>query len=542
MPRVRSRAAAVALAAGAGVLWFTSAPTFDLWILAWIAMVPAMAAIESARTVRGAFLYGWVAGLTTNLGGFYWLAGTFTRFVDAPWPLAAIALVAICAWQALIFAGFGAVVWWIRRRSALPMTLVAPAAMVTVEFLVPTLFPCNLAITQAWQTHLIQIADLTGPLGITALLLMINGAVYDVLDGGRRRAMAAAAAVVVLVAALVYGDVRIRQIDARRAAAPAIRVGIVQPNVAFDATGPQRPAAAQLRDLHIQSRGLEAEGADVIVWPESAYPYLVPGDAERDPEIRRRLLLRRGFSRPLIFGAITDPSRASAPRSARAHNSLILLDRDGAFAGVYDKIFLVAFSEAMPTRNILPALDRLLPAGAGELDAGRSATMLPLRLADGRDVRIGPMICLEDTLPRHGRLLAAGHPHLLVNATNDVWFGDTTEPWGHLALSVYRAVELRAELVRAVNTGVSAHVDANGRVTAGTSVVDPTVVRRGPERLLVRAALLEGGHTVYAAAGDVLAYAMVVLTLALSAWAWRRGRFVTPLVTGSKMHVHGVEH
>src|SRR6185369_4240305 len=98
------------------------------------------------------------------------------------------------------------------------------------------------------------------------------------------------------------------------------------------------------------------------------------------------------------------------------------------------------------------------------------------------------------------------HPHLLVNVTNDAWFGDTTEPWEHLGLSVFRAVEARTDLVRAVNTGVSAFVDATGRVYAKTYAVDPSVDERGADAIRARVALMEGGHTVYSRVGDVFGY------------------------------------
>jgi apolipoprotein N-acyltransferase len=125
------------------------------------------------------------------------------------------------------------------------------------------------------------------------------------------------------------------------------------------------------------------------------------------------------------------------------------------------------------------------------------------------------MICYEDILPGFGRKVAALHPHLLVNITNDAWFGDTAEPWEHLALSVFRAVESRTDLVRSVNTGVSAFVDANGRVMARSYAVDPHKHAVPMTGHLGSVVLMEGGHTFYAVAGDVFgwlcAIAMVLL-------------------------------
>jgi apolipoprotein N-acyltransferase len=125
------------------------------------------------------------------------------------------------------------------------------------------------------------------------------------------------------------------------------------------------------------------------------------------------------------------------------------------------------------------------------------------------------MICYEDILTDFNRELASHHPHLLVNLTNDAWFGDTSEPWEHMALSVYRAVEMRTDLVRAVNTGVSAFIDASGRVYHKTYAVDPHITPRAVDGIVDDVRLMEGGHTLYAAIGDLFGYLCVAAMLFL---------------------------
>ena len=111
-------------------------------------------------------------------GGFYWLIDTTQRFAGFPWIAGFLVLLLFCAARALIFLLFTAVVCAIRRRVAVPMTLIAPVGMAACEFLVPQIFPCGQWITQAWHPLVIQIAEITGPWGITALLMMVNGAIY----------------------------------------------------------------------------------------------------------------------------------------------------------------------------------------------------------------------------------------------------------------------------------------------------------------------------------------------------------------------------
>lgn len=499
----------------AGLMWSLACTDFRLWPLALVAMLPAFYVVERATSTRSAVLYTWWYAFVGNAGGFYWMVEVFQRFGGLTWAPSAGLYVLASGFMAVRVALFGWGLRSIRRGSNLPVALVAPPLMVALEFCFPFIFQYYLAMALARQPHLIQVADLTGVLGVTALLMLANGAVYDVLTGGRRRLAAAAVSACVLLAALAYGYVRVRGADAARAAAPKLKVGVVQPNVAsFDeADGTFRVGdRRRIAELQARSAELEAEGAELILWPESSYPVWVPRRAAGDWPESHPSRIRRGFSVPLVFNALTyEPPRGSA----RPWNSAILLDGGGRFAGRYDKNNLMMFGEYTPGVETFGWVRNLAPNVAGHYSAGEEVVTLPLRDAAGREWRLGPMICLEDILPAYGRRLARERPHLLVNLTNDAWFGDTSEPWQHLALSVFRSVELRTELVRATNTGVSAYVDAAGRVRAETYVADPAREPRGADKALAEVALVEGGHTFYAAAGDLFAYACVAASLYL---------------------------
>jgi len=379
---------------------------------------------------------------------------------------------------------------------------------------VPLVFPYYLAITQAWQAHVIQVADLTGPLGITALLMMVNGAGYDFICDGRRRLPSVVTAFVILAVVLGYGHVRIRQMEARRAAAPKIKVGVVQPNVVFnhDSGANQTVTRRQLAEMQLRSAELEREGADLIIWPEAGYAASIPRVNTGDWTETHPYRIRRVFTRPLIMGAET---RDPLWRGGRAYNTALMLDEGGVFTGRYDKVNLLIFGEYLPGRELFPQMEKYLPASVGNLTPGDGAVIFPFRTADGREWRLAPVICLEDLLPAFGREIAGLHPHLLVNITDDSWFGATSEPWEHLALSIFRSVELRTDMVRAVNPGVSAYVDAAGRVYAKTFSSDPSVNPRGADKILAQVALVEGGHTIYAIVGDLFGYLCAASTLYL---------------------------
>ena len=166
---------------GSGCLWFLACADFDVWPLAWIAMLPCLLAIRGVPP-RRAFWWGWVAGTVASGGGFYWITHLLIRFGHLPW-LAAFSLFALMvAYQGLHFGVMAVVLRWVRDRAPqVPMTLLLPVTMVPLEMAMPFIFPWYLSITQAWVVPVIQVADLAGPLGVTFLLLVSNGMIYDVV-------------------------------------------------------------------------------------------------------------------------------------------------------------------------------------------------------------------------------------------------------------------------------------------------------------------------------------------------------------------------
>ena len=510
---------ALGLATLSGCLWFLAVTPFDLYGLAWVAAVPMLLAVDRAPSFRRALLLGWWAGVVETGGGFYWLIEVMQRFADFPWWAAALVFLVFCAARAIIFLLFTAIVCGIRRRRSVPMTLLAPLVMVSCELVVPQLFPCGQWISQAWQPLVIQIAEITGPLGVTALLMLVNGALYDLAVEGRAARYPALAAAALVTAALIFGAVRMRQVDDIAARAPRLKVGLVQPNFAYTVDGEfsRDEAVRQLTALQAESRRLQQAGAQLVVWSEGSYPVALPRDFAADLQPESLGMIRRGFSIPVVVGAeMVDPAHDDA------FNSAILLDVDGRTAGHYDKVRLLAFGEYIPGIDTFPWLRKLLPPGTGRFTAGKGPGVLTLREPGSLEWRLGPVICYEDILQGFLRGVGQLHPNLLVNLTSDSWFGAETEPWEHLALAVFGSVELRVSMVRAVNSGVSALIDPNGRLVQKTYANDPYRNPRSEDGVVVTVPWMPGGHTVYVAVGNLFAYLCVGATLILIGAAARR--------------------
>ena len=512
----------LALASLSGVLWFLACTPYDLSALGWIAAVPLLFAVDRAPTLRQALLLGWWAGMVENAGGFYWIVQVLERFASLPLIASLAIFAAFCAYQGVVLLLFTLIARLIRTRSVVPFALLAPLLIAVCEWLLPELFPYGRFITQAWHPSVIQVAELTGPYGVSALLMLVNGALYDVLHSGRAARVPALGAVLVVLATLAFGAWRIRQIDLRIAQSPTVTVGVVQPNVASPARGrlSEQQALDQLTALQVQTRRLQQDGAQLVVWSEGSYPFRIPRSFAADAALASPRQIRRDFDVPVVIGAMTADSV-----HGEAHNSALLIDADGKMAGRYDKTRLVAFGEYIPDIGYFPWLRRQLPEGAGRFTPGAGPRLLISQGLTSMSVRLAPVICYEDILPGYLRRTALLKPELLVNLTSDSWFGARTEPWQHLALSVFASVELRTGLVRAVNSGVSAYIDPNGRLIGKTYAADPYLDPRPADGAIFSVALLSGGNTFYAAHGNVFVFSSLFLIVSIGA----RTRRIPPL-------------
>jgi apolipoprotein N-acyltransferase len=268
--------------------------------------------------------------------------------------------------------------------------------------------------------------------------------------------------------------------------------------------------------LQAESLRLQHAGAQLIVWSEGSYPVTLPRKFSADFSAESPGMIRRGINVPVVIGAdMADAAHADA------FNSAILLDGEGRVAGRYDKVRLLAFGEYIPGIDAFPWLRKFLPANIGRFTAGAGPGVMTLQGPGAQAWKLGPVICYEDILPGFLRGVGLLRPNLLVNLTSDSWFGAETEPWEHLALAVFAGVELRVSMVRAVDSGVSALIDPNGRVLQKTYADDPYRNPRAEDGIVVTAPIMPGGHTAYVAAGNLFAYLCIAAILILAGAAAR---------------------
>jgi apolipoprotein N-acyltransferase len=295
-----------------------------------------------------------------------------------------------------------------------------------------------------------------------------------------------------------------RSVDQAREQAPHARVVLVQPG--FDASDrwDASRAALMLERLTTLTKSAEKRGAELTVWPESAYPFTL-AHATRSSPPGARAVLQPGVHGPVLTGAYM----SGAP--GVGYNSAVLATGDGALSAPYDKRHLLWFGETVPLSDWFPWLKRVFSKGTGLAAGSRSVAFVT------GPIRAAVLNCYEDTLPAAGREAMETSPNLLVNVTNDAWFAGSAEGELHLRLAVLRAIETRRDLVRSVNQGPTTFVDAAGRVRARYDLMMPGTLRADP-------ALLGGPPTLYVRFGDAPLFMLALAAVLVPYATKRRGR------------------
>ncbi|HJL14486.1 MAG TPA: apolipoprotein N-acyltransferase [Sandaracinaceae bacterium LLY-WYZ-13_1] len=499
------------LAVLTGALIAAAGAPLEMSFLALLAPAALLLALEPRPgepvPARRALWIGLLAGTSTNLLTMYWIVGLLMRF--GHFPLAAALPVGALLWMGQSgtwVVGSLIAVELMRRR--MPGWLALPACLTVAATLAPALFPWRYGVSQLPFLPYAQVAELGGLPLLDWLVATVGCAGLDAVR--RRRGGPAVAAGLALLLPTAWGLVRLPQVRAARAAAPALAVGVTQPNVSIeDKHDPQR-FLPQLRLLREMTRALEARGAELVLWPESAYRYPLHRDARRDHDGALGAVAD-GVHGPLLVGVLTtDGARATSfardehGRLAgsfrygrgRRFNSAVALGRDGRVLGIADKVQLLAFGEYTPLWEQLEWLQRF-PRG---LTPGRGPQVV--RVAGAR---VGVLNCYEDLLAGHVLAQSAGRPDFWANLTNNAWFGDTSAPHLHHMNARMRAIETRRDVVRAVNTGVSGHTAATGEDLARTGTFERAA-------FVADVRLLDGA----------------------TPWA-RLGDWVTPLIAGAMM-------
>jgi len=500
----------VLLAVLAGCLLFFSFPKFGNGLVAWFALVPLFYALKSSTPAEG-FRTGFITGMVANSGILYWISYVAAQYGGLPLYVGVAVLLLLAAYLSIYTGLFAAGVVFFRKdgRDSL---LVAPLMWVILEFARShffTGFPWeNLGYSQYLFASVIQIADITGVYGISFAIVLVNMAIFTILEERRATGrilvgkLLIAFAVVLLIVS--YGYFRIADIKDSLTGAPAAEVVLVQGNIDQNSKWNPRYQSETI-DIYagLSLGSLPAQGG-LIVWPETAAPFFF---GYPSPLQKKVIALAQAAERTLLFGS---PHYEQEGALAAYMNSAYLLEPGGAVAGRYDKVHLVPYGEYVPLKRFFPFIGKLV-TGIGDFRSGND--FVPL--VTGKR-RLGVLICYEGIFPEAARAYKKRGTDLLVNITNDAWFGKTSAPYQHLSMTAFRAVETRLYLVRAANTGISAIIGPTGSVNSRTAIFTRTVLK-GEVKYIDK-------KTFYAAYGDAFAYICGITLIAYEIITRRRMR------------------
>ena len=518
------------------VLPFPIAGPTPLWRTAfcWVALLPLLWALlgdsktGNPLTLKQGAALGYVAGFVWYLGNCYWIYQTMYLYGGLAKPIAVGILTLFCLYLGLYHALFATLLAACRMRFGRQTALfLVPFAWVAVELARARItgLPWDLlGIAQVDSPFLTRLAPVTGVYGLSFLIAAIN-ALWLVRIRVREHRFTRPALTLAGVVIVVLYVLFLRGVAIHKDVPVTAQATLLQENLEVGAAdiGPQLstqqllnsfsklslyPSSSRCNGIPelpstqcvafttpIQNRESEAPtSTDLIVWPESPAPF-----EEQDPPFRDALsALAREASAPIIVGNIgIDRSDANA-RGYNLFNSASFIAPNGDFAGRYDKMHLVPFGEYVPFKNFFFFAKSLLNE-VGTFDPGTHRVVFT---ANGHTY--GTFICYESIFANEVRQYVQQGAEVLVNISNDGWYGDTSAPWQHLNMVRMRAIENHRWVLRATNTGVTAVINPYGQVTASAPRHIRTALHAGFG--------YEHDITFYAAHGDLFAYLCALLT------------------------------
>ncbi|MGO9603201.1 MAG: apolipoprotein N-acyltransferase [Candidatus Binataceae bacterium] len=498
----RSLLSRFVLATFSGVILALAFPPYEFSLLAWLAFVPMLYAIEGCRPLK-VLLIAWLQEFVFSATSGSWALSTLHEYAHLPTMTSVIEFLVLC----LIHAAFGgcatALADFVRRRLSVPLALALPVTWTAGEWMrvnLPFTFPWNLlGYAEYRELALIQFAEFTGVYGISALIVFVNVCIYDLLftspvPTARRGILGSCFAILAL--AILFGTLRTRQVDSAPAAG-RLRVALISGGIPAATV----PSKSGILDFYrLETSMTLSQHPDLVIWPESAARFIFQSDglyslAMTEDSVCRRSLVEFAYNSatPILFGALAfQQSHGEVTMRNRAY----LLSRAGEVAGYYDKLKLVPFGEYLPMRSWLAPHLRTI-ASIGEFASGNRDSLFKVD-----HVRLGVRICYESLFPDLMRNTAEAGADILINLSNDAWYGKAGAQQA-LAMTAMRAVETKRPVIRVANQGLSAIVSPAGRIQITSSFGIPARV--------VRDVGWSAGKTVYVRVGDVFAQLCVGL-------------------------------
>ena len=424
-------------------------------IFAWVFVVPLIVVLNNNNKPIASFLYAFTAGMGFFTILLYWINVAIHVFGGANIFISIAAHIILAALMALFWGLAGLLASLLNRKWNIPVVFSLPAVFTITEYsreFLITGFPWgNPSYSQYKMLSLIQISDIVGVYGFCFILLAVNSAIYLALFSKNHRVKSMGFVLltaIVLIAYSIFAPGLFKPETSQK-----LSFSVIQANIDQDIKN-MRISTGDIILKKFKDMTEEAlkKTPDLIIWPEGAYPDFFIIGSETAPE---PMYMQLNGSWLITGAASYNPSMNKVPDF---RNSVYLIKPDGkTIAGRYDKTHLVPFGEYVPLRDYLP-VEKLVPGGGIFLPG---TSFMPMKM---NKTQIGAMICYEGIFPVISRKIVKNGADLLINFTNDAWYGASSAPHQHLAMYAFRALETRRWLIRATNTGFSAVISPTGKI------------------------------------------------------------------------------
>lgn len=456
-----------------GILVGTSYIPFPPWALLFCYTPLWLSVTADNTSVKKAFWSGWVTQFTLSLIGFHWIGYTAHEFGQMPWVVSILALLLFCAFMHLYIPAATALAVWLRRK----FSLSAGATLFTIALLHallervwPVIFDWHLGYTLLWaKIPAYHLADLIGFQGLSSLILILNAwiAFIWLQQNHLKKFFAHLASLVILCALIILGGAEHgkewNHFDGQ------VRATVIQGNIGnFEKVVAQQGRGYQEFIVHrfttlSQEAFIKFPDTDIFVWPETAFPDYLDQHLLGRKHTNILAAAMGPLGRPILTGAYAKDPQTDVKLDQSTYNALFLVDAQGNnLDKPYHKTELLAFGEYLPFSETFPVLLKLLPF-VSNFGRGRGPDVMTWQF-HGEALHWGGQICYEGLNAAFSRGLAEKGADILVNVTNDSWFGQPSEPRQHLYMTLARAIEVRRPLLRSTNTGISTAILANGEV------------------------------------------------------------------------------
>ena len=495
-------------AAASALLLILSFPNFELYPLAWIALVPLLVAIARRPAPLRAFILGWAVGAAFFYGTCYWLTYSMIHYGGLPTVLAYLLLVPPTLVVGIFHGIFALLVALVIQKWGRMTILCAPLFWTALEWVrleVTGQLWNALGYSQAYHSLLIQPANWGGVYAVSFLIITVNSIVALLVIQRTKWSIAIGAATALAVFYVIVLSQNRPSDSVPTSAGVSVYVVAVQPNVPMNLEKSVAEMKA-LRERHVTlSRAALASldtGPRLVIWPESPMNFTYAADSSFREFVAN---FTRQNHTSLLFNSL-EP----APNDG-SYNSALLVNEEGRLISQYDKIRLMPFGEYVPLPQWLPGAS-LISGIVGEFTPGSDYTLMPF----GDDRKAGVFICIESAYPWIARRLTHDGANVLINISNDGYLGPTAVMRQHLANVIFRAVENGRPVLRVTNTGLTALIDENGRVEDLTEPFKPDVRVWANHPADKR-------DTFYTRHGDLFVYICAAISLiAVIAAIWRK--------------------